>query len=107
MFDNARRLGIPDSWIALPSGYSAGVGTYERVATGASQSLKMLREVNGFLGKLPRHRDTAAILIVSYPEELLSDSRHGRDIKREIDAINKKGPKVGVRCTTTEDVRRR
>lgn len=103
MFEHTQVTGQADDWIALPDGYRPG-GSYERTAIGAKDALKMFKEVNKLIGKLPKHsKDAPAKLIVRYSPALLTDG----GIKREIDQIKRSGEKVGVHCTETYDARKR
>ena len=104
MFEHTQVTGTPDNWIALPAGYQPG-GSYERIATGESETITMLREVTRIMGKLPKHSaDRPAKLVVSYSPALADSSAA---VRTELDRVRKSGEKVGVYCTETYDAHKR
>jgi hypothetical protein len=105
MFEEARRNELPEAWYAFPDGWDpAPYGS--RIAEGDTKSLAMFREVNGFLPKLPAHNKPAAVLIVGYHPALLKGP-HGGAIRRELAAIDKNGPRVGVYTSESDNGRKR
>jgi hypothetical protein len=104
MFENAKITGTPVLWIAVPQDYAPGMGSYECVATGASEAIKMIRDAGKLLGKMPKYDGGSAHLIVEYSPVLLDDKRDGKNLKREIKDLQKRGEKVGVFCEETHNV---
>lgn len=104
MFEEARRRETPDTWNAVPDGWDPDpYGS--RIEKGDAKSLAMLREVNGFLPKLPAHNKPAAVLIVNYHPALLKGP-HGSAIRRELDGINRNGGRVGVYAYESDNARK-
>jgi hypothetical protein len=92
--------GDNEHWVAIPDGYKSTLGYHSRTATGGRETLAMLRDIANEMKQLPS--DGTTYLVLDYSTALLNDPKHGRDIKRQIEDIERKGGKVGVYAYTSQ-----
>lgn len=95
----ARITGVPVEWVAVPDGYRPH-GEPDRVATGNSEALAMLRDAVKEMGNLPPVGYGECVFRVAYSPVFADDG----SIRREIDALRRDGEKYGVQCFPTTQV---